>query len=296
MSITHSIAPSAVSSPGSRGGNSIFGRWSKSYPTPSIISTSTTTSSLQDRFDELKEVSDLNRSTLQRLANDLATKDQECMELRKSDRMLRAELEQTIETLQHSVQSKDQISRDLATSNEQLTSLQHENDVLANLAAAAEATISKYNTYIDTFKQQYQTLTTVSAQEQHKHKQQVDAMGAQQSEAEERFQAQLQDKDTVIRSLQAQLKHSKLTAAKATSPCDDEVAHPKDQTVRELVGDEVADDKVANLVDQLRRVRLDRDDASRLAETWREFATRQQSRTDALEAEIANLKAQGAVV
>jgi chromosome segregation ATPase len=228
---------------------------------------------LQDRYDELKEVSDLNRSTLQRLANELATKDQECMELCKSNCMLRAELEQTMETLQHSVQSKDQVFRDLATSNEQLASLQHENNVLANLAAATEAKVSKYNTYMDTFKQQHQALSTLSAEEQQKHKQQVDAMGVQQSEAEERFQAQLQDKDSVIQSLQAQLKHSRLTASKDTLCCDDEVAHLKEQ---------------------LSRVTLDRDNAARQAETWQEFANKQQSRAGALEVEIAGLKALGA--
>jgi chromosome segregation ATPase len=266
MSISSSTALSATPSQASKSG--IFGRWPKSSPTPYIISKSTTSppfapatndlvlrnAVLQDQFDELKEVADLNRSTLQRLADELANKDHECMELRKSVYMLNAELRQAMETFHHSVKGKDdqlsmlqieldsiklshdnlvherdQMSINLTTSNEQLASLQHENNVLATLNAAAEIKVSKYNTYVDTFKQQYQALTTSSAQEEQKHEQNVDAMHAQQSEAEQCFQAQLHVKDTVIQSLRAQLDQTELTASKATMSRDDEVAHLKDQ-------------------------------------------------------------------
>jgi chromosome segregation ATPase len=251
---------------------------------------------LQNQFDELKEVSDLNRSTLQQLAEDLADKDQECTGLRKSVCMLNAEQAQAAEIIKgkddqlsalqiefdsikvshdNLTHEHDQASRHLTITKEQVASLQHENNALAATAAAAEAKVAKYNTHIDTFKQQYQVLGTLSAQEQQKHKHQVDAMHAQKSDAKQRFQAQLQAKDVVINTLQAQVKQSELTASKATTSREDEVACLKDQ---------------------LHRATLDYADQSRQTAEWQELANEQRIRADALEAQVAELKAKGTVV
>jgi chromosome segregation ATPase len=300
-----SVAPLAAPSPAYNRG--VFGR---SSPTPSIASTTTISppavpatsdlalqnTSLQNQFDELKEVSDLNRSTLQQLAEDLADKDQECTGLRKSVCMLNAEQAQAAEIIKgkddqlsalqigfdsikvsydNLTHEHDQASRHLTITKEQVASLQHENNALAAIAAAAEAKVSKYNTHIDTFKQQYQVLGTFSAQEQQKHKHQVDAMHAQQSDAKQRFQAQLQVKDVVINTLQAQVKQSELTASKATTSREDEVACLKDQ---------------------LHRATLDYADQSRQTAEWQELANEQRIRADALEAQVAELKAKGTVV
>jgi chromosome segregation ATPase len=295
-----SVAPLAAPSPAYNRG--VFGR---SSPTPSIASTTTifppavpatSNLALQNQFDELKEVSDLNRSTLQQLAEDLADKDQECTGLRKSVCMLNAEQAQAAEIIKgkddqlsalqiefdsikvsydNLTHEHDQASRHLTITKEQVASLQHENNALAAIAAAAEAKVSKYNTHIDTFKQQYQVLGTFSAQEQQKHKHQVDAMHAQQSDAKQRFQAQLQVKDVVINTLQAQVKQSELTASKATTSREEEVACLKDQ---------------------LHRATLDYADQSRQTAEWQELANEQRIRADALEAQVAELKAKGTVV
>jgi chromosome segregation ATPase len=297
MSVETPLVPSPAYTSG------VFGRWPRSSPTPSIVSLpplfapvssgrATQNSSLQDRFDELKEVSDLNRSTLQRLAEDLANKDQECEELRESVCMLTAEQGQATDTikdkhdqisaLQVDVDSlkvshdnlaheHDHTSHDLVIAKEQVALLQRENNTLATMSAAAEAKVSKYVTHIGTFKQQYQT----SVQEQAKHKHQIDAMHAQKSDAEQRFQAQLQDKDTVIKTLYAQVKHYRLTASKATMSREDEVAQLKDQ---------------------LRQATLDQHDQSRQTLEWQELANQQRIRADAMEAELAELKGRAAAV
>jgi hypothetical protein len=296
-----SVETPLVPSPAYKSG--VFGRWPRSSPTPSIMSLpplfapvtsglASQNSSLQDRFDELKEVSDLNRSTLQRLAEDLANKDQECAELRESVCMLTAEQGQATDTikdkhdqisaLQVNVDSlkvshdnlaheHDHTSRDLIIAKEQVALLQGKTNDLATISAAAEAKVSEYVTHVGTFKQQYQT----SVQEQEKHKYQVDAMHAQNSEAEQRFQAQLQDKDQVIKTLQAQVNQSELTASKATISREDEVAQLKDQ---------------------LRRATLDQHDQSRQTLEWQELANQQRIRADVMEAEIAELKSRAAAV
>jgi chromosome segregation ATPase len=296
-----SIETPLVPSPAYQSG--VFERWPRSSPIPSVMSLpplvallpsglATQNSSLQDRYDELKEVSDLNRSTLQQLVEELANKDQECAELRESVCMLTVEQEQAagiikgkdeqvsallveVDSLKVShdnlAYEHDQTFRDLIIAKEQVASLQRECNVLASMFAAAEAKVSKYNTHISTFEQQYQA----SVQEQAKHKQQVDAMHAQKSDAEQRFQAQLQDKDQVIKTLQAQVKQSQLTAFKAT-------------VAREY--------EIAQLKDQLRRATLDQHDQSRQTAEWPELANQQRIRANAMEAEIVELKARAAAV
>jgi chromosome segregation ATPase len=126
---------------------------------------------LQDELDEVKEVSNLNQSTLQIVAKDLESKDQECAELRHSVHTLKADLELSkkgrggelavLQAQLHDITvSREALVLERDHHNKQMASLRQENDILANRATIAEDAVSRYMTYVNILKQQYQTLSS----------------------------------------------------------------------------------------------------------------------------------------
>jgi chromosome segregation ATPase len=132
---------------------------------------------LNNELNEVKEVSNLNQSTLQVLARDLEIKDQECTVLRQSVHTLKADFEMLqkgrddeLAILQAQLREltvhRDAPKLERDHHSEQLVLLQQENKILANRATIAENTISKYMACVNTLKQQYQSLCTFLNQEQ----------------------------------------------------------------------------------------------------------------------------------
>ncbi|EAT85019.1 hypothetical protein HBI56_076300 [Parastagonospora nodorum] len=341
MSTVSSLAPSQASK------SSFFNRFQRTPSTSSVVSTATNTSKsssestlsakvtiLDARNEELSQVNDLNRLTLQKLAEDLELKELECTDLRRTTSTLEAELEQTVhlnstssssyildleamqeklelsegcqKELKCSVRAKEEeiseltikiaelagadesaaaaasnltrslsdahqeitdllntikdkdvqlsaVSSDLDTANlfqeklleehceyshnackqqDQVASLQKENDTLAMRAAAAEFKNARYATHIDTFTKQFQSLSTFAAESQVSHDAQVDAMHAQQQDASARFQRQLLDRDNMIASLQQRLTDSEAAQDVAGLKHKDDVARLENQVTR----------------------------------------------------------------
>jgi FtsZ-binding cell division protein ZapB len=359
MSTVPSLAPSQASK------TSIFGRWQRTTPAPSVISVATSpeftdselsikNSMLQAQLEQLQEVSTINRTTLQQLADDLEGKDTECAKLRNSVNMLDAMLEQaalspgadaatspnaelevlqeklefanacrrtlkrslrekeqeivtlqetldgcaahgnntasaaldiqsclknardTITDLQLTIQGKDEqlstlhseldstkishgelvnecddLSRNVTTQQDQLTSLRIENDVLANRAAAAEATVNKFKSHVSTFTQQFQSLATISASSQAKYQGQIEGMYAQQQLAEQQSAGKLQAQSALIAELEQRL---------------DDAVNAK------LLAAQHRDDEVLSLKDHISRLTLDLDNEEVKAEAWQRYA------------------------
>lgn len=123
-------------------------------------------------------------------------------------------------------------SHNACKQQDQIASLQKENDTLAMRAAAAEFKNSRYATHIDTFTKQFQSLSTFAAESQVSHDAQVDAMHTQQQDVSARFQRQLLDRDDLIASLQQRLAESEAAHNMTSLKHRDDVARLENQVTR----------------------------------------------------------------
>ncbi|KAF2027556.1 hypothetical protein EK21DRAFT_91469 [Setomelanomma holmii] len=171
-------------------------------------------------------------------------------------------------------QERDQLLADIATHTKQISSLQHENDHLATCAARSDMHADNFKAIVQARKKELRSFSQSAAVKEASYRAQVDAMYAQQQQAEQRFQTQLKAKKSTIQDLDTKLKQSEAAAAKAAI---------------------AKDDQIAALQEQIRRMTLDCNGETSKAESWQHFANEKQAeaaaRAAALEAKNSSLAA-----
>jgi chromosome segregation ATPase len=225
---------------------------------------------LQNCQGELKVADSMSARNTALLVHSLARERSRITELHhtitEKDEQL-SELEISLESTQSSHASlyneRLQLSQALTLAMQVNPSLQRENNELAARAAAVETTNANIVALIPALKTQVEDLMTSLAAQTAKHRAQVDAMYAQNSQARDQSKARLIAKDTAIRELQAQLDLADTEAGK------DVAAH---------------DVEIALLQDQLARLALQKEDEEAQKAAWQDYADEQRSRGDTLEA------------